>query len=138
MTTIFRVTNRFPCDDLFSRRRFLYISTETNRFHDDDFSDDIFPQRRPFSRHDNQCDDIFPQRRTVFRTDHFRPRLNNRTRLPDYTRCVTSTCVMRPTHRLIKVQRSQAIMRRSVFFRSRIPCHRFIILPSNPGHGCFY
>ena len=44
--------------------------------------------------------------------------MNNRTRLPDnndYTRCVS---VVRP---LIKVQRSQAIMRRSVFFRSRIP-----------------
>ena len=35
-----------------------YISTATNRFHDD-----------------NQCDDIFPQRRTVFRTRSFSPHI---------------------------------------------------------------
>ena len=102
MTTIFRATNHFSWDD-------------------DDFS--------------NLCDDIFPQRRTVFKTmiflcdcfhdDIFRSllRIFDCTRLPYVS---TSTkCALRTGS--FKVQRSQAIMLRSVFFRWHIPSYVYFL-----------
>ena len=93
----------------------------------------------------SECDDEKEARRNIYgilthgRTRKIGPVVRLGGLAP--ARPIIRAMSVRPTHRLIKVQRSQAIMRRSVFFFcSRIPFiprHRFIYFLAILGMATF-